>query len=166
MGLLDGAYSGALEVVAATDKTPARFWQVGQRPELRIVIDGESAKVEVKAGDREPADVLHDAAVGQIRDDDEIRPLFEQRDELIVDVEVTHAVRERVDAGAHERFRIGEVVLVGDRAQARLVRFVDDGAVELRRELRVLAHAVVDPDLGVRAEFGGNGIVGEDQQVI
>jgi len=51
LGLLDGAYSGALEVVAATDKTPARFWQVGQKPELRIVIDGESARVDVEAGE-------------------------------------------------------------------------------------------------------------------
>ena len=64
-------------------------------------------------------------------------------------------VRERVDTAAHELFRIGEVVLVRGGAQAVGVRFLDDGTVNLGRELRVLAHAVVDPHFDdVDAERG------------
>ena len=60
---------------------------------------------------------------------------------------LAHAVRERVDTAAHELLRILEVILVRDRAQPVCMRFLDDGAVQLRRKLRILAHAVVDPDL-------------------
>ena len=64
-------------------------------------------------------------------------------------------MRERVDAAAHELFRIGKVVLVRRGAQAVGVGFLDDGAVKLGRELRVLAHAVVDPHFDdVDAERG------------
>jgi hypothetical protein len=51
LGFLDGTWHGMLDVVAATDKTPTRFWRAGDRRELRLSIDGETAVVEVKTGD-------------------------------------------------------------------------------------------------------------------
>jgi len=50
-GLLDGSWQGTLEVIAATPATPAGFWRVGDKPELKLVIDGESAVVAFKGND-------------------------------------------------------------------------------------------------------------------
>jgi hypothetical protein len=50
LGVLDGSWQGTLEVIAATPATPAGFWRVGDKPELKLVIDGESAVVAFKAG--------------------------------------------------------------------------------------------------------------------
>jgi hypothetical protein len=73
---------------------------------------------------------------------------FDDRlDELVVHVLVAHQMREAVDACGDEAFRIGEVEDVRVDADAVLVRFVDDGAVERRTQLRRAAVAIVHPDL-------------------
>ena len=76
-----------------------------------------------------------------------VRPRLHQRHELVVDVAVAHAVREGVDAGLQQPLRVLEREDVRGDAELVLVRFVDDGAVELGRQLLELAVAIVDPDL-------------------
>ena len=74
-------------------------------------------------------------------------PCLKEGEHLVVDLHVTDAVRERVDARAQQPFGVGEVEDVGRDREAVLVGFVDDGRVERRAELLVLAVAVVHPDL-------------------
>ena len=137
-----------LEVARLNREERLRLGAIGRGGlQLRDLLGG---KLE-----REPAHVLSDAAIRQVRHDHEARPLLEHARRTRRRCRLAHAVRERVDAAAHELFRIGEVILVRGHAQAVRVGFLDDGAVELGRELRVLAHAVVDPDLDdVDAERG------------
>ena len=61
------------------------------------------------------------------------------RHELVVDVLVANAVRERVEPGAHQPLRILEVEDVRGDAQPVLVRLVDDGGIQLGRQLLDLA---------------------------
>ena len=77
------------------------------------------------------------------------------RHELVVQVLVANAMRERVEAGAQRALRILERVDVRDRAQSLLVRLVDDGGVELRRQLLHRSHAVVNPELDDVDLLGG-----------
>jgi hypothetical protein len=51
LGPLDGTWEGTVAVIAATDKTPAQFWHVGDRPALQVVIEQTAAVVRVKAAD-------------------------------------------------------------------------------------------------------------------
>ncbi len=55
--------------------------------------------------------------VRQIRDDEDLGTLLEQRHDLVVDFEVANAVREAVDAGAQQFLGVGQVVDVSDDAQ-------------------------------------------------
>lgn len=49
LGSLAGTWEGTIEVIDATDKTPAGLWQRGNRPELQIVVQQDAAVVSVKA---------------------------------------------------------------------------------------------------------------------
>jgi hypothetical protein len=51
LGPLDGTWEGSLAVIAATDNIPAQFWQVGDRPELQIAVERDTAVVRVKMDD-------------------------------------------------------------------------------------------------------------------
>jgi hypothetical protein len=58
LGSLDGTWEGALAVIAATEKTPAQFWRVGDQPQIQVVIERDMAVVQVKAaGDWRPLNV-------------------------------------------------------------------------------------------------------------
>jgi hypothetical protein len=57
LGSIDGTWEGALAVVAATEKTPAQFWRVGDRPQIQVVIERDTALVRVKADDWRPLNV-------------------------------------------------------------------------------------------------------------
>ena len=72
---------------------------------------------------------------------------LEERQPLVVDVAVAHAVGERINARPQQPLRIVEREDVRGHPQSALVRFLDDRAVEVRRQLLVLPVAVVDPDL-------------------
>ena len=48
LGPLDGTWEGSLAVIAATDNMPAQFWHVGDRPELRIVVERDTVVVRFK----------------------------------------------------------------------------------------------------------------------
>ena len=72
---------------------------------------------------------------------------LEHGHQFVVDVLVANAVREGVDPGTHEPLRVLEIEDVRGDPQPALVRLVDDGAIEFRRQLLVLAVPVVDPDL-------------------
>ena len=56
-------------------------------------------------------------------------------------------MREGVEIGAHQPFRVVHVEDVRGDAQTEFVRLVDDGGILLRRHLLDLALPVVDPDL-------------------
>ena len=57
LGSLAGTWEGTVEVVDATDKTPAGFWRRGDRPELQIVVQQNTAVVSVKADAWRPLNV-------------------------------------------------------------------------------------------------------------
>jgi hypothetical protein len=59
-------------------------------------------------GSGEPAIVLRHTGVREVRHQHDLGPLLPERDELVVDVTVADAVRERVDTGAEERLRVVE----------------------------------------------------------
>ena len=80
----------------------------------------------------QPGDIPHLAGRRQVRIDRDVRPLLHHAQEFLVDVAVTHAVRERIDIGLEQPFAILEVEDVRGDPDLRLVRLVDDGAVELR----------------------------------
>ena len=95
----------------------------------------------------QPAQVRLHAAVRQVGREDQVRTLLEHRHQLVVDVLVANAVRERVEPGADEPLGVLQIEDVRGDPQPALVRLVDDGAVDLGRQLLVLAVAGVDPDL-------------------
>jgi hypothetical protein len=57
LGPLDGTWEGSLAVIAATDNMPAQFWHVGDRPELQIVVERDTAVVRFKMDDWQPVNV-------------------------------------------------------------------------------------------------------------
>lgn len=57
LGSLDGTWEGSLAVISATDNMPAQFWQVGDRPELQIVVEQDTAVVRVKMNDWQAVNV-------------------------------------------------------------------------------------------------------------
>jgi hypothetical protein len=50
----------------------------------------------------QPLEIRHHSAIGQVGAEHQVRTLLHERHELIVDVPVAHAVREGVDARAHQ----------------------------------------------------------------
>ena len=102
----------------------------------------------------QPRQVAGHAAIGEIRNQLDVRPLLEQRDELVVYVFVPDAVREHIDAGTQQPLRILESKDVGGDAELVLVGLVDDRSIHGRRQLLVLAVSIVDPDLD-QVDFSG-----------
>lgn len=51
LGSLDGTWEGSLSVIAATDNMPAQFWQIGDRPELQIVVERGTVVIRFKMDD-------------------------------------------------------------------------------------------------------------------
>ena len=49
LGSLAGTWEGTVEVIDATEKTPLGLWRRGNRPELQIVVQQNTAVVSVKA---------------------------------------------------------------------------------------------------------------------
>ena len=84
---------------------------------------------------------------GRFGHDDHVRPLLEQRQDLVVDVPVADAVGERVDAGPQQPLRVVEREDVRGHPQTALVRLVDDRPYRSGVSFLYLPVAVVDPDL-------------------
>ena len=54
LGPLDGTWEGTLEIIAETPSTPQRFWHLGDRPQLQLLVAGGKAEVRVKGVDWRP----------------------------------------------------------------------------------------------------------------
>ena len=94
-----------------------------------------------------PAEVRGDASIRQVRHEDHVRALRDERDQLVVDIAIAHAVRKRVEARTQQPLRVLKRKDVGGDAKPVRVSLVDDRAVELWRQLLVHAVPVVHPDL-------------------
>jgi hypothetical protein len=57
LGFLDGTWEGPLTVIAATEHKRSQFWDVGDRPELQIVVEHGAAAIRVKADEWQAVNV-------------------------------------------------------------------------------------------------------------
>ena len=96
----------------------------------------------------EPRCIYRAVGPAQRREHRHIRVLFEERHQLLVNV--ADHVREHVDAGAKQRFRVTGIRGVHGDTQLVRVRLVDDGSVKIGGELLDRAAPVVDPRLDQR----------------
>ena len=113
---------------------------VGVRLLKLVDIGGRHARAQ-------PAQIHLHAPIRQVRREDQVGTLREHGHQFVVDVPVAHAMRERVDPGTYEPLRVLESEDVRGDPEPSLVRLVDDGAIEFRSQLLVLAIPCVDPDL-------------------
>ena len=81
---------------------------------------------------RRPGSVDRVSLAPERLDEEHVRPLAQQREQFLVDVLVANDVAEAVDAGAQQILRVLERGDVRHDADAVLVRFVDDRAIEIR----------------------------------
>ncbi len=116
---------GRASAIAAGENTSARIRVVEPGP----LTGGDPATVD--------AEVRRDVHV----------LLLHPRDERVVHFRVANRMQEAVDARFHEIARVGQIEHVRHHANPVPVRFVDDRAVQRRRELLHGAASVVDPDL-------------------
>ena len=98
-------------------------------------------------GPAQPAQIRFDPSVGQVWNEDDVWALLEHRDDLVVNVHVPYAVRERVDTRAEKPLRIFEREDVGGDAEPMLMGLIDDRAIELRRQFDIRSVPIVHPDL-------------------
>ena len=75
-----------------------------------------------------------------------MRALLPEREDLVVDVHISDAVRKRVDACAEKTLRVLKPEDVRRDAKAVRVRLVDDRTVDGRGQPLELPAPVVDPD--------------------
>ena len=90
--------------------------------------------LQVVGGDRpaQPTQISRHSGIREVRNQDNVGALAPEGDELIIDVPVAYAVRERVDPGAEKPLRVLQVEYVGCDAETFRVGLVDDRAVQCR----------------------------------
>ena len=147
---------GRLPSVPRTRRTPAAYIFARLRAWIPCnclsfgpvgVLLLELGKLGGRQGRLQPAQIHLHAAIRKVRPEHQVWPGLEHGDGFVVDVLVADAVREGVEIGAHQSFRIVHVEDVRGDAQTEFVRLVDDGGILFRCHLLDLALPVVDPDL-------------------
>src|SRR5438309_3120177 len=120
IGAYDDAHAGGIHLCQVARLDFPECLLVGS---IRVAL---LKRLEIRGaeGPPQPFDIRRHPAIGHVRPEDQVWMLFDECHVLIIEVLVTHTVRERVDAGAQRRLCIFEGVDVSDDAEPILVRFI------------------------------------------